>query len=126
MPRVLLAILARYEATSVKREGWSGKRNGELVALMANRFDVLITSDGSFVHHTNMVGRGISVLVLPTNQRTAIRANAISILRTLELFESFPHRAVVTIGWRGERAMTRLDIFGAETSALPSVPAFES
>jgi hypothetical protein len=51
--------------------GWSGKKNGELLALMAGvAFAVLLTVDQSIRHQQNLQGAGVAVLVLvaPSNR----------------------------------------------------------
>ena len=42
-PSRLAAMLVGHEAVSVQRRGWSGVKNGKLLALAATEFDVLLT-----------------------------------------------------------------------------------
>ena len=47
------------------QEGWSGKKNGELLALMtAAGFEVLVTVDQGIPHQQNLRATGIAVIVM--------------------------------------------------------------
>jgi hypothetical protein len=51
--------------------GWSGKKNGELLQVMAGQgFEVLLTVDQSIRHQQNLQAAGIAVIVLvaPSNR----------------------------------------------------------
>jgi hypothetical protein len=51
--------------------GWSGKKNGELLQLLAGQgFDVLLTVDQSIRYQQNLHAAGVAVVVLvaPTNR----------------------------------------------------------
>ncbi len=53
--------------------GWSGKKNGELLRLMAGQgFEVLLTVDRNLSHQQNLKASGIAlvVLVAATNRLT--------------------------------------------------------
>jgi predicted nuclease of predicted toxin-antitoxin system len=47
LPRRLGKHLADHEVSTVQQNGWSGLRNGKLLALAATRFDVFLTMDGN-------------------------------------------------------------------------------
>lgn len=50
--------------------GWAGKKNGELLALMAGSgFEVLLTVDQSLHHQQNLAASGVAVVVMvaPSN-----------------------------------------------------------
>ena len=45
--------------------GWAGKKNGELLALMAaNGLEVLLTVDQNVLHQQNLTTAGVAVVVL--------------------------------------------------------------
>ena len=44
--------------------GWSGLKNGELLALASESFDVFVTLDAKLPYQTNIANLSISVLVL--------------------------------------------------------------
>jgi predicted nuclease of predicted toxin-antitoxin system len=65
-PRALKLILASngHEFLTVQDAGWSGKENGELLALAEVEFDVLVTLDTNLRYQQNLAGRKISIVVL--------------------------------------------------------------
>lgn len=65
-PRALSKYLAGHghECRTVQEAGWSGKENGELLALAEAAFDVLVTLDTNFQYQQNLAGRRIAILVL--------------------------------------------------------------
>ena len=71
VPRRLRRDLAGHEVRTVAEMGWSGKKNGELLQLMAGQsFEVLLTVDQSIRHQQNLQAAGIAVVVLvsPSNR----------------------------------------------------------
>lgn len=124
IPLPLRFVLDGHEVSSVRSEGWTGKSNGELLDLLADRFDVLLTSDRGVGHQQNLVGRNISVVVVPANNLTILRANAIALRVTLDELTGYPSAALVTIDWRGRRTIRGLSRTDEETTELPPVPPF--
>ena len=62
--RLRFHLSGQYAAT-VAYMGWSGKKNGELLALMAaNGFEVLLTSDQNLKHQQNLNAFGVAAVVL--------------------------------------------------------------
>jgi hypothetical protein len=49
---------------SVRQAGWTGTKNGELLALASERFDVFITVDRNLSFQQNVTGLRIAVIVL--------------------------------------------------------------
>jgi predicted nuclease of predicted toxin-antitoxin system len=56
-PRALAEFLATagHDCQSVQEAGWSGKQNGDLLALAETRFDVLITIDRNLQYQQNLM-----------------------------------------------------------------------
>jgi hypothetical protein len=54
----------------VQEAGWSGKKNGDLLALAESTFDVLVTIDQGLQYQQNLANRRIALVVLdaPSNQ----------------------------------------------------------
>jgi predicted nuclease of predicted toxin-antitoxin system len=52
------------ECETVRDAGFSGKENGELLALAEEHFDVLVTIDKNIRHQQNMTGRNIAILII--------------------------------------------------------------
>jgi hypothetical protein len=124
MPLRLRFVLDGHDVSSVRNEGWRGKSNGDLLNLLANRFDVLVTSDRNISHQQNLVGRDLSVVIMPTNNLTALRANAIALRVTLDELAAHSHAALVTIDWKGRRTIRGLSRSDEPTYELPPVPPF--
>jgi predicted nuclease of predicted toxin-antitoxin system len=70
LPRALKGMLTGHDCTTVQEAGWSGKKNGELLALAESAFDVLVTIDQGLQHQQNFASRRMALLVLsaPSNQ----------------------------------------------------------
>ncbi|HXY59951.1 MAG TPA: hypothetical protein VEH76_15395 [Methylocystis sp.] len=126
MPRQFGKLLEPHEVSNVERMGWKGKKNGELLRLVEERFDVMMTSDQALAFQTNFVGRNLSLIVLPTQRLILLRANAIAVRVTLDELSAFDHHAIITIDWRGRRKMRRLDQPGEFEIELTQVAAFPS
>ena len=124
MPLPLRFVLEGHEVSSVLAEGWQGKANGELLDLLAGNFDALLTSDRSIAHQQNLGGRGVSVVVVPTNNLTVLRANAIAIRVTLDEMAAHAHSVLVTINWKGRRTIRGLTDEDEDTRELTPVPPF--
>ena len=124
MPRPLRHALAGHEVSYVEKEGWKGKENGELLALVEGRFDVILTSDGNIAYQQTLAGRALSMIVVPTNNLTHLRANGVAILQTLDEIAALDHRVIVTLDWRGRRSLRRLDAAGATAVELGQVRPF--
>jgi len=50
-------LLTGHECTSVQKRGWTGTKNGALLALAASEFDLFITSDQNVRYQQNLMGR---------------------------------------------------------------------
>jgi hypothetical protein len=68
VPWPLRKLLSDYSVTSVQREGLGGTENGELLAALDGRFDVLILCDKNLRYQQNLKGRKIAIIELPTNR----------------------------------------------------------
>jgi hypothetical protein len=64
LPRRLGGMLSGHETATVQRRGWSGIKNGKLLALAADEFDVFLTMDGNLEYQQNMLTLPIAVLVV--------------------------------------------------------------
>jgi hypothetical protein len=65
VPQKLRTALPGHDVYTVGYMGWAGKKNGELLALMAaNGFEVLVTVDVGIRHQQNLVAAGVAVIVL--------------------------------------------------------------
>jgi hypothetical protein len=65
VPRRLRQELSGHDVHTVPEMGWSGKKNGELIHLMAGQsFGVLLTVDQNIRHQQNLQAAGVAVIVL--------------------------------------------------------------
>ena len=53
-----------HECETVRKAGCGSKKNGELLTLAEDRWDVLLTSDRRMKYQQNMTGRNVAVVVL--------------------------------------------------------------
>src|ERR1700676_509038 len=64
LPRKLAAYLEGHECRTVVECGWSGKKNGELLADADPLFDVLLTLDKNLPYQQNWTTKRIAVLIV--------------------------------------------------------------
>ena len=64
VPARLRKALPNHEVSTGGLQGWSGIKNGELLALAAAGFDALVTVDKNLPYQQNTAALPISVLVL--------------------------------------------------------------
>ena len=64
LPRNPAAHLVGHECRMVVACGWSGKKNGDLLALADPQFDVLLTLDKNLPYRQNLDTKQIAVLIV--------------------------------------------------------------
>lgn len=65
LPRRLRGHFVGHDVHTVPEMGWAGKKDGELLALMAgDGFEVLVTVDKGIQHQHNLQAAGVAVVVL--------------------------------------------------------------
>jgi hypothetical protein len=65
VPRRLRRELPGHDVRTVPEMGWSGKKNGELLALMTTQgFEVLLTVDQNLRYQQNLQAAGLALIVL--------------------------------------------------------------
>ena len=64
LPRRLGPLLTGHETSTVQRSGWSGIKNGRLLALAAANFDVFLTMDGGLEFQQNLKTLPVAVLIM--------------------------------------------------------------
>ena len=72
---------------TVQEAGWAGKKNGELLSLASNAYDVFITVDRNLYFQQNLPNLKMSVIVLIT------RSNRLADLKPLadEVLKKLPN-----------------------------------
>jgi hypothetical protein len=65
VPRRLRQALSGHDVRTVAEMGWSGKKNGELLQLMAGQgFEVFLTADQNIRHQQDLKAAGVAMIVL--------------------------------------------------------------
>jgi hypothetical protein len=65
VPSPLGRELAGHDVRTIRQMGWAGKKNGELLSLMAVAgFDVLLTADQSLRHQQNVATSGVAIVAM--------------------------------------------------------------
>ncbi|MES1197549.1 MAG: DUF5615 family PIN-like protein [Pseudomonadota bacterium] len=65
IPRPLGALLIGHSVTTVRRQGWSGTKNGKLLNLIeSGGFEAFITMDKSFPNQNLLSGLAFGVIIL--------------------------------------------------------------
>ena len=74
-PRALGKELRGHEVKTVSEAGWAGVKNGELLQLAANEFDVFLTIDRNLEYQQNFSGVVLAVVVIhaPSNDIAVLR-----------------------------------------------------
>jgi hypothetical protein len=71
VPRPLRRELTGHAVRTIQEMGWAGKKNGELLTLMAGAdFEVLLTVDQNLRHQQDLAASGVAVVVIvaPSNR----------------------------------------------------------
>ena len=74
VPSIVKRGMPDHSIKTVQEMGWSGIKNGKLLRLVVDEFDVFITSDKNLRHQQNLESFDITVILLPSNQVPAVRA----------------------------------------------------
>ena len=64
VPARLRRALPTHDVSTVVAQGWSGVKNGKLLALAASQFDAFITVDKNLPYQQNTAALPIAVIVL--------------------------------------------------------------
>ena len=85
VPARLAREFASHSVTTVQRRGWAGIKNGDLLSLAQNEFDVLITVDRKISEEQNLTKFSIAVVLLRavTNRLEHLRPLAGRVLEKL-------------------------------------------
>lgn len=97
LPRKLAAHLEGHECRTVVQCGWSGKKNGELLAVADPLFDVLLTLDKNLPYQQNLDSVQIAVLIIHAYSNRL--ADLLPLLpECLATLETIQPRQVIRIG----------------------------
>ena len=73
VPSIVKRGLPSLNIVSVQDMGWAGIKNGKLLRLAADEFDVFVTSDKNLRYQQNLAEIDIAILLLPSNQVPVIK-----------------------------------------------------
>ncbi len=70
VPKRFLRLLSDHEVKTAYQMGWAAKKNGELLKLVENEFEVFLTVDQNLQHQQNLTSSQLRfvVLVAASNQ----------------------------------------------------------
>ena len=83
-PAPLRTYLEAHEVKTAAEMGWSRLTNGQLLDAAEETFHLLITTDQQLREQQNLVGRKLSILVLPTTSWPKLEPNHTRILSAIE------------------------------------------
>lgn len=97
LPRKLVAHVTGHECRTVVECGWSGKKNGELLAMADPLFDVLLTLDKNLPYQQNLESVRIALLIV--HARSNRLADLLPLLpECLAALEVIQPRQVIRLG----------------------------
>lgn len=67
VPWPMHRMLDGHDCVSTQWRGWGGVKNGDLIRLAEEEFDLFITSDQNLRYQQNLAGRSLAILELSTN-----------------------------------------------------------
>jgi hypothetical protein len=73
VPRPLRNFLTAHTVKTAQEMGWGTLKNGALLQASELEFDAFLTSDQNLKYEQNVAGRGLAILVLPTNDWPILR-----------------------------------------------------
>ena len=97
LPKELVPLLIGHKVATVRSVGWSGVKNGKLLALAADRFDAFVTADRNIEHQQNLAKLQIAIVVLIVS-RTRIQNIAPLVPELLKIFNHLLPRSLQKIG----------------------------
>ncbi|MFZ1768088.1 MAG: DUF5615 family PIN-like protein [Caldilinea sp.] len=86
LPRYTKRMLTGHYVATVPEMGWTGTKNGQLLALAEDKFDVCLTADRNLRYQQNLTDKKLAIIVFPSNR-----------LSVVKLFESELHSCLSTI-----------------------------
>ena len=87
-----------FDVVTVTEQGWSGKKNGDLLRLAEQAFDVLVTMDQNLRYQQNLSAYDLAVVVIlaRSNRRQDIEPMMPEVNRLLREIKSGELRIVMT------------------------------
>lgn len=73
LPSCLKSLLPAFSIETVQEAGWSSVKNGPLLKLAEDAFDVFLTADQNLRYQQNLKGRKIAIIVFPSNRLPVVK-----------------------------------------------------
>ncbi len=73
VPSIVKRGLPERGIVSVQEMGWAGVKNGKLLKLVSDEFDVFITSDKNLRYQQNLDDLELAIVLLPSNQVPVVK-----------------------------------------------------
>jgi predicted nuclease of predicted toxin-antitoxin system len=97
LPRDLAPLIVGHEAVTVQQAGWSSTKNGKLLALAAEQFDVFLTADRNIEFQQNLKLLPVAIVVLRA-RNNRIQALEPLIPELLQLLSHIQPRTLRKVG----------------------------
>jgi predicted nuclease of predicted toxin-antitoxin system len=95
LPHRLRNHLGSHEVFTVRYQGWSGLKNGELLQTAeTDGFEVFLTGDQTMSHEQNLTGRQIAIVVLSAIEWHIIRQSLLTIKSAIDAAAPGSHHAI--------------------------------
>ena len=73
VPSIVIRGLPERNIVSVQQMGWAGIKNGELLKLVSEKYDVFISSDKNLRYQQNLASIDLAIVILPSNQVPVVK-----------------------------------------------------
>lgn len=94
VPWPMHKLLSGHECMTAQQRGWGGKKNGDLLLLAEQEFNLFITSDQNIRYQQNLAGRQIPILELSNNNLRRIEAASALLLSAVATIQPCEYRRV--------------------------------
>ncbi len=87
LPRFLIRMLPRHCVQTAQDCGWAGLKNGQLLLLAEEQFDVFLTSDRNLRYQQNLASRKIAIIEFPANRRAIVKLVVPQLIQALDTLQ---------------------------------------
>lgn len=88
VPLKLVRLLSGHEFTNARERGWGGLKNGQLLAIAEENFDVFLTCDTNLEYQQNLANRKIAIVLLSTNHWPTLKRHVAQVQTALDQVRS--------------------------------------
>ena len=96
VPERLGKLLVGHTCSTVQRQGWASVKNGKLLALAKDQFDVLLTADKGMEYQQNQDTLPVAILVVRARSNR-LQDLALAVPAILTALNELPPRTLVRI-----------------------------